>query len=107
MGGPTPHEIRRANVHDVAIDWDDGHASVYPARHLRLACPCANCVDEMTGVRRLVDAEVPADVHPLSIAPVGRYAVHFNWSDGHTSGIYTFALLRKICPCDACSNPIR
>lgn len=100
----VPVEIKRANVHDVAIDWDDGHASVYVARELRLACPCANCVDEMTGRKRLDDTDVPADVHPLGISPVGRYAIHFQWSDGHTSGIYTFEHLRRVCPCAECAN---
>ena len=39
---------------------------------------------------------VPKDVWPQNIAPVGRYALHFQWSDGHGSGIYTFEHLRKL-----------
>lgn len=97
-----PLEIGRANVHDVKIMWQDGHVSVYPARELRLKCPCAGCVDEMTGNIRLVATTIPEDVHPLQINPVGWYAVNMRWSDGHHTGIYAFGYLRKLCPCQVC-----
>jgi DUF971 family protein len=47
---------------------------------------------------------VPEDVKPVRIDPVGRYAIHIAWSDGHTSGIYSFEHLRSICPCPACGK---
>ena len=96
---PMPIEIGRANQHDVRIRWQDGHESVYPARELRLACPCAGCVDEMTGVVRVIGTSVPQDVHPLKVELTGRYALTIHWSDGHHTGIYTFDYLRKRCPC--------
>lgn len=106
----APRTVSRANVHDVLVEWSDGHRSLYPARDLRLACSCAACVEEMTG-RALLDAKsVPADVHPVGISPVGRYALHFAWSDGHTSGIYTFEHIRGQCRCSVCKpdepNPV-
>ncbi|MEW5875034.1 MAG: DUF971 domain-containing protein [Candidatus Zixiibacteriota bacterium] len=88
-----PVEIARAGQHDVLIKWNDGRETVFPARFLRLACPCAACVEEMTGVRILKAESVPPDVHPLSIHPVGRYAIQIQWSDGHGSGIYTWERL--------------
>jgi DUF971 family protein len=39
---------------------------------------------------------VPADVHPLRIESVGRYALQITWSDGHASGIYPFRRLRDL-----------
>ena len=95
----VPIEIGRANQHDVKIRWQDGHESIYPARELRLRCPCAGCVDEMTGVVRVISTNVPQDVHPLKIDLVGRYAITIDWSDGHHTGIYSFELLRTLCPC--------
>lgn len=101
---PIPSEISRANVQDVHVRWNDGHDSVYPAFYLRLACPCAFCVEETTGLRILKKGDVPPDVGPLSISLVGRYAIHIQWSDGHTSGIYTFEYLRQLCPCEECKG---
>lgn len=84
------------------IRWQDGHESVYPARELRLACPCAGCVDEVTGKLRLIASSVPQNVHPLKIDLVGRYAISIQWSDGHNTGIYAFDRLRVLCPCESC-----
>lgn len=96
---PVPLEIGRANQYDVKIVWQDGHESVYPARELRLKCPCAGCVDEITGQLRIVPSTVPQDVRPLTIDLVGRYAISIQWSDGHSTGIYAFDKLRNMCPC--------
>jgi len=93
---PAPVEIGRANEHDVRIRWNDGSETVYPSRRLRLACPCAMCVDENTGLRILKEPGVPADVHPLKIEPVGRYAIVIHWSDGHSTGIYTWERLHEL-----------
>ena len=78
------------------IRWRDGEASLYEPRALRLACPCAGCVDEMTGRRTLAPSSVPADIHPTAIHYVGRYALQFVWSDGHQTGIYPFEYLRRL-----------
>ncbi len=44
----------------------------------------------------------PGEVRATDVKPVGRYALNFVWSDGHDSGIYTYSLLRELCPCQAC-----
>ncbi len=91
-----PEEIGRANEFDVKIKWKDGREIIYPARELRLACPCASCVEEMTGKAIIRPELIPDDVHPLNIDLVGRYAAKIHWSDGHNTGIYTFEYLRKM-----------
>lgn len=78
------------------IEWRDGHVSVYEPLELRLLCPCAGCVDEMTGERILTRDMVPGDVHPTAIHYVGRYALQFVWSDGHSTGIYPYEYLRRV-----------
>ncbi len=92
----TPTAIRQDGPNQLAIEWQDGHRSVYEVRALRLACACAVCVDEWTGDQRLDPAAVPEDVKPLRIERVGRYAIQIAWSDGHESGIYPFARLREL-----------
>lgn len=96
---PVPVEIGRANGYDVKIRWQDAHESVYPARELRLACPCAGCVDEVTGHVRVIASAIAQTVRPVKIDLIGRYAISITWSDGHNTGIYSFDKLRKLCPC--------
>ena len=90
---PTPTEIGRANKHDIKINWNTGDETVYPARLLRLACPCAACIDEISGEKILDEKALPDDVHPTGITPVGRYAIQIQWSDGHNTGLYTWERL--------------
>lgn len=78
------------------IEWADGEVSEFQPRYLRLSCPCAGCVEEMTGRALLDPARVPMDVHPLAVHFVGGYALRFDWSDGHTTGIYPWSYLREI-----------
>ena len=92
----TPIRIAQAGPSELAISWSDGRESRFPVRRLRLACACAHCVDEWTGERRLDAASVPDDVRPIKIQPVGRYAIQIDWSDGHSTGIYSFRQLRAL-----------
>jgi ATP-binding protein involved in chromosome partitioning len=48
----------------------------------------------MTGRALLDPAAVPADVAPVAVALVGAYGIRIQWSDGHATGIYTFATLQ-------------
>jgi DUF971 family protein len=107
MKSPKTNPVEIAPTEDAArlrIRWEDRHVSEYVPRMLRLACSCAGCIDEMTGRPRLDPTTVPDEVHPLAIHYVGRYALHFDWSDGHGTGIYPFEYLRRICPCEVCAE---
>ena len=98
----VPERIRRSDE-ALEVTWAPGHTGRFPARALRLACPCAACVDEMTGRPLLDPASVPPDVKPVAVEPVGGYAIRVRWSDGHASGMQTFDWLLAHCPCDACA----
>jgi len=98
----TPTAIAQSGPRTLAIRWADGHESRYEVRALRLACACAECVDEWTGENRLEETAVPADVRPLRVQGVGRYAIQIAWSDGHETGIYPFRRLRALCDCPGC-----
>lgn len=101
----TPREVAPSEDEKrLNIAWQDGHLSEYEPRYLRQCCPCAGCVEEMTGRPLLDPATVPEDVYPLAIQYVGRYALRFDWSDGHGTGIYPFDQLRRICPCGECGG---
>ena len=105
LGGPTrPTNIARFPNGELGIVWDDGHESVYAGHPLRCACPCANCVDELSGAKLLRDETVPADVRASEIHEVGNYGISVRWSDAHDTGIYTFDRLRAMCACESCST---
>jgi DUF971 family protein len=101
---PIPHAINRRDD-GILIEWDEGgHAGFFPAHSLRVACPCAGCVEEMSGRPLLDAATVPPDIRPVSLQLVGAYGLRVNWSDGHGTGIYTFEQLLRRCPCPSCSG---
>jgi ATP-binding protein involved in chromosome partitioning len=80
----------------VVLEWTAPLGSVFlAARRLRLACPCAQCVEEMTGRAILDPATVPLDVRPVHLALVGAYGLRVQWSDGHHTGIYSFGWLKE------------
>lgn len=98
MSEPQPTELRRLPEEGaLRITWSDDHVSQYDYRYLRGYCPCAACQGH---TNQAIHFHPPAEgVHPVSIEPVGNYAVSFHWSDGHGTGIYRFDLLRRLCPC--------
>jgi len=97
-----PTRVKRVNAFQTDITWNDGHFSSYPSWYLRENCPCAHCVEEFTGRRMILQGSIPSTLERAEVAPVGNYALSFTWSDGHSTGIYSFDFLRRICPCAQC-----
>ena len=91
-----PVQIIEESDSELSIGWSDDAESKYNAAELRRACPCAGCIDEWTGKKMLRDESVADDISFSHISIVGRYALNFHFSDGHETGIYTFAMLRKM-----------
>jgi ATP-binding protein involved in chromosome partitioning len=99
---PMPDEIVGLLRSTIMLKWPDGHETRYRARDLRLACRCAQCVEETSGQPLLDPSKIPDTVRARSIALIGQYAISIEWSDGHSTGIYNFRDLRANCPCDSC-----
>ncbi|MGD0095963.1 MAG: DUF971 domain-containing protein [Terracidiphilus sp.] len=95
------------------IDWVDGHRSSWSFAWLREACPCATCVEERKAEGRKAGQPKPKPANllpmytpppkPASAHSVGRYAIQFNWQDGHSGGIYSWEYLRRACQCPECA----
>ena len=96
---PHPVELRRRGADCLVIKWSDGVEHELMWAELRKNCPCAGCREERANpqpllpVIKIEDAQAPT---PKLMEPVGRYAYQITWSDGHSSGIYTFEFLREI-----------
>lgn len=97
-----PSRVKRVTGFQTDIVWNDGHFSSYPSWYLRENCPCASCVEEFTGRRLILQGSIPSTLERVDVELVGNYALSFTWSDGHSTGIYTFDFLRRICPCPQC-----
>ena len=89
-----PIEIIGLGRSEITIHWDDGAETRYDARKLRLACRCAQCVEEWSGKRLIDSSKVPWPLHCAHIEMVGNYGIRFTWSDGHDLGIYRLRELR-------------
>lgn len=90
-----PLEINGLGKQEVRFVWDDETEDTYPTRALRIKCTCANCQSETTGERLLNPASVPEDLTVTDMHLVGNYGVGIHFSDGHTTGIYRFAHLKR------------
>lgn len=110
----TPDKVRVliSEGKGLEIDWSDGHRSAWSFAWLRNACPCATCNDERNqeGRKAGQPKAKPAELLPMYTPPskpasahgVGRYALQFNWLDGHSGGIYSWDYLRRHCQCQEC-----
>lgn len=94
MAKRKPRDIVFAD--DLMVEWKDGTVSRYPFLALRDVCPCAQCVDEITGAKILETKNIPANIFIRRCEYVGNYAIRITWSDGHDSGIFSFRFLRDI-----------
>jgi DUF971 family protein len=98
MDPSRPRVITKSDPSRIAIEWEDGHVTSFSAKALRDLCPCARCIDEVTG-RPLHDpGKVPADLTTREVHLVGLYALAATFSDGHATGIYPFRMLRAADP---------
>ena len=96
MDQPQPKKADHVSPLHFRIEWKGGGVSDYKARDLRLACPCASCVDENTGAPLLDPKTVPEDITLLDAELVGRYGLAFTWSDGHRTGIFAWPMLEQL-----------
>ncbi|MGQ0721704.1 MAG: P-loop NTPase [Candidatus Eiseniibacteriota bacterium] len=90
-----PDALWQAADDVLGIRWGDGRTTFHGAYALRVACPCAGCVEEWSGKRQPSLDTVPRGVRPVTIRSVGRYAILPVWSDGHRTGMFSFRALRE------------
>ena len=113
---PTSVKVHVKNGAGVDIVWMDGHSSHYEFPYLREQCPCATCNDER-GKKEEVAAKQTTQFAPLpmykpktlaqSATPVGNYALGISFTDGHSTGIFSYEYLRAVCPCQECAKFFR
>lgn len=105
MSTLKPKHLDLKKDEGLTIEWSDGRKTFYSIEHLRKNSPSA---DERE--RRAEQESNPLHVLPSSFAEqtepitatgaemVGNYAIRISFSDGHNTGIYSWAYLREIDP---------
>lgn len=104
MDAPTRIDLKKDR--GLTLEWPDGTTSYFSIAYLRKMSPSA----EMRQLRE-EQARNPLTVLPASAAKassgvltaldaelVGNYALRIHFSDGHDTGIYSWAYLRRIDP---------
>lgn len=88
--------IERIGESMVEVAFYGGSHRRFSLSTLQAACPCARCVDEVTG-RRVVDLELlDPNVRVGKIEKIGNYGLRFEFSSGCRQGIYTCAHLEGL-----------
>jgi DUF971 family protein len=107
---PVPVHLEKTDDRKLLIRWSDEFEQAIAYRKLRDNCQCAKCIDErMEALKEQPGGEAKlsntlpvlsiAETMPLDIVlmhPVGNYAYNIHFSDGHSSGIFTFEMLRAL-----------
>lgn len=96
MSVPWPLKLTfRAGAQELVAEFDDGASGSVDYRTLRLESPSAEVQGHGRGPKP-PPPNVPADIRVLKAEPVGRYALRLYFSDGHSSGLYTWGVLRAL-----------
>ena len=96
MNDFIPKLVTKDSVHNLKIIWSDNKECLYNLRELRSNCHCALCRHEVTGEKLISLDKIPSDINLIKAEVVGNYALHFTWSDSHTTGIYSYEYLRNL-----------
>jgi DUF971 family protein len=86
---------------ELALRWTDQVESYFLLEFLRRRCPCALCAGEKDLLGNVYKGKVelgPASFRLKRCAVVGGYGIQPEWTDGHSSGIYSFSYLRSLDP---------
>jgi len=94
-GAPTPTDLTlHGQSRVLEIAFSDGASFRIPFELLRVCSPSAEVQGHGPGQETLQTGKREVDV--VDLQPVGHYAVQPTFSDGHASGIYSWALLYEL-----------
>lgn len=89
----------------LTVAWADGTTSYYSIAYLRRMSPSADMRQLRDEIARnpltVLPSRGSANSTPLVVLDaelVGNYAIRLRFSDGHDTGIYSWAYLREIDP---------
>ena len=82
------------------IIFSDDSEAIVKLKHMRQKCPCASCQGEKDALGNIYKGPDPilneSSFIVSGIQPVGYYGLRPFWKDGHSTGIFTSELLKKL-----------
>ena len=100
----TPTAIDLKKDRGLTIQWADGSSSYFSIAYLRKMSPSADMKQLRAEMKNNPLTVLPASAgsnDPITARTaelVGNYAIRIRFSDGHDTGIYSWAYLREIDP---------
>jgi|HubBroStandDraft_6_1064221.scaffolds.fasta_scaffold237275_2 DUF971 family protein len=91
---PTTIDVDRQT--GVSLTWADGRQARFGLVQLRVNCPCAACLERRRAGQDIWPrSATPPPLTILDARLVGAFGIAFDWSDGHSTGIYNWEMLRR------------
>ncbi len=95
MTSEWPTEIRLSSARDeLRVTFDHGEKVALPAEYLRVSSPSAEVQGHSPSERKVLGGK--RNVLITNVEPVGNYAVRLTFSDGHATGLYSWAYLLEL-----------
>lgn len=94
----TPQQIQLIGQ-EVAIVWSDGSESYVTGPKLRRASPSAETRGEKDIFGQQYGGTDKKDFSGVSVVgweQIGNYALRFDFSDGHRTGLYSYEYLQEL-----------
>lgn len=98
MTQPAPTNVQIVGG-EVAIAWSDGIETYFAGEALRAASPSAETQGERDVFGRQYGGAGPRQFSGVQVVGwerIGNYALRFDFSDGHRTGLYSYDYLRKL-----------
>jgi len=80
--------------HILEVSFDNGETFQLPCEYLRVYSPSAEALGHAPGQEVLQLGK--EEVNIASIKPIGNYGIEPSFTDGHSSGIYSWDMLYKL-----------
>lgn len=95
MTAPVPSQIKlHKKSRRLELVYPDGRSYDLPAEYLRVLSPSAEVRGHGQGQEILLVGKEKVGI--TAVEPVGQYAIRLRYSDGHDSGLYSWAYLEEL-----------
>lgn len=96
--------LSQTNSFSVTVQWNEKDFTVFPLNVLQKNCPCAHCVEEISGKRLVNTGTLTSPIEASHIAKIGQYGIRISFNSGCTTGIFSYDYLLHLAGTSSCLN---